>query len=116
MLRYYLCKFRRGRSSPQLGKQCGKPSYAGVSLSDIRIPLVWRGKDANVEEGAKRAHKFAVFCIARIGSQIYDTCLVNPVDDLSTTDISFTDVILFNKLAPHFELAIAVYAPPLDMS
>lgn len=116
MLKYDLGKFRRGRSSPQLGKQCGKPSYAGVSLSDIRIPLVWRGKDANVEEGAKRAHKFAVFCIARIGSQIYDTCLVNPVDDLSTTDISFTDVILFNKIAPHFELAIEVYAHPLDMS
>ena len=116
MLKYELNKFRRGRASPQLGKQCGKPSYAGVSLSDIRIPLVWRGRDANSEEGIKRAHKFAVFCIARIGSQIYDSCLVHPVDDLSTTDISFTDVILFNKIAPHFELTIEVYAHALDFN
>ena len=116
MLKYELNKFRRGRASPQLGKQCGKPSYAGVSLSDIRIPLVWRGKDVNAEEGQKRAHKFAVFCIARIGSQIYDTCLVNPVDDLSTTDVSFTDVILFNKIAPHFELTLEIYAHALDLN
>ena len=116
MLKYELNKFRRGRASPQLGKQCGKPSYAGVSLSDLRIPLVWRMKDTCSEEGVKRAHKFAVFCIARIGSQIYDTCLVHPVDDLSTTDISFSDVILFNKIAPHFELTIEVYAHPLDVN
>ena len=116
MLKYELNKFRRGRASPQLGKQKGKPSYAAVSLSDIRIPLVWRRKDVGIDEGGKRAHKFAVFCIARIGSQIYDTCLVHPVDDLSTTDISFTDVILFNRIAPHFELTLEVYAHALDLS
>ena len=36
-------KLRRGRGSPVVKK--GNPSYAAVSLSDIRIPLLWRPKD-----------------------------------------------------------------------
>ena len=43
MLRFELNKLRRGRGSP-VRKQ-GNPSYAAVSLSDIRIPLLWRPKD-----------------------------------------------------------------------
>ena len=42
MLKYELNKVRRGRGSPPLGRQQGKPSYGGVCLSDVRIPLVWR--------------------------------------------------------------------------
>ena len=42
MLKYELNKVRRGRGSPPLAKQQGKPSYGGVCLSDVRIPLVWR--------------------------------------------------------------------------
>ena len=44
MLKYELNKYRRGRGSPPLSKQQGRPSYGGVSLSDVRIPLVWRSK------------------------------------------------------------------------
>ena len=43
MLRFELNKIRRGRGSPVV-KQ-GNPSYAAVSLSDIRIPLLWRPRD-----------------------------------------------------------------------
>ena len=42
--------------------------------------------------------QFAVFCVARIGSQIYDTSLVNPVDRHST-DVTFSDVLLFSKVS-----------------
>ena len=70
-------------------------------------------QDSSGEE-MKRCHNFAIFCIARIGSQIYDTSLVHPVDDLSCADVSFTDVIEFSRIAPHFELTLEVYAHPLD--
>jgi len=115
MLKYELNKVRRGRGSPPLAKQQGKPSYGGVCLSDIRIPLVWRpvSKDSSGEE-MKRSHNFAIFCIARIGSQIYDTSLIHPVDDLSCADVSFSDVIEFSRVAPHFELTVEIYAHALD--
>ena len=70
-------------------------------------------QDSSGEE-LKRAHKFAIFCIARIGSQIYDTSLVHPVDDLSCADVSFTDVVEFSRVAPHFEMTVEVYAHALD--
>ena len=43
LTRFELNKLRRGRGSPVVKK--GNPSYAAVSLSDIRIPLLWRPKD-----------------------------------------------------------------------
>ena len=43
MLKFELNKLRRGRGSP-VRKQ-GNPSYAAVSLSDIRLPLLWRPRD-----------------------------------------------------------------------
>ena len=43
MLKFELNKLRRGRGSP--ARKQGNPSYAAVSLSDIRIPLLWRPKD-----------------------------------------------------------------------
>ena len=43
MLKFEVNKLRRGRGSP-VRKQ-GNPSYAAVSLSDIRLPLLWRPRD-----------------------------------------------------------------------
>jgi hypothetical protein len=43
MLKFELNKLRRGRGSPTI-KVDGKPSYGGVSLSGIRIPLMWKRK------------------------------------------------------------------------
>jgi len=105
MLKFELNKLRRGRGSP-VRKQ-GNPSYAAVSLSDIRIPLLWRPKDHMHDTGDSR--RFAIFCIARVGSQIYDTGLIHPVDR-NSTDVSFPDVILFSKMPPYFELKLEVYS------
>jgi len=53
MLKFELNRLKRGRGSPQSQlmvnpksskKALARPSYAGVSLSDIRIPLMWRRK------------------------------------------------------------------------
>merc|ERR1711976_318951 len=100
MLKYELNRLKRGRASPSNSstKDLAKPSYAGVSLSDIRIPLMWKRKDHLKDSGDNR--RFAVFCLARIGAQIYDSALISPIDR-SHTDINIEDVFLFNKVSAH---------------
>lgn len=105
MLRFELNKLRRGRGSPAVKK--GNPSYAAVSLSDIRIPLLWRPRDHMQDTGDSR--KFSMFCIVRVGSQIYDTALVSPVDR-HCTDVTFNDALLFSKMPPYFELKLELYS------
>jgi len=105
MLKFELNKIRRGRGSP--ARKQGNPSYAAVSLSDVRIPLLWRPKDHMHDTGDSR--RFALFCIARVGAQIYDTGLIHPVDR-NSTDVSFPDVLLFSKMPPYFELKLEVYS------
>lgn len=112
MLKYELNRLKRGRGSPSnsassSSKDLAKPSYAGVSLSDIRIPLMWKRKDHLKDSGDNR--RFAVFCLARIGAQIYDSALICPIDR-SHTDINIEDVFLFNKVSSHFEVTIEVYS------
>ena len=73
MLKYELNKLKRGRGSPLCatianGTQ-SRPSYAGVSISDVRIPLMWKRKDHMKDMGDAR--RFAAFCLARIGSQVF---------------------------------------------
>lgn len=105
MLKFELNKLRRGRGSP--AKKQGNPSYAAVSLSDLRVPLLWRPRDHMQDTGDSR--RFAVFLIARVGAQIYDTGLVHPIDR-NSTDVSFNDVLLFSKMPPYFELKLELYS------
>lgn len=67
-----------------------KPT-AKVSLSEIRMPLMWRDTDHFKNKGDHR--RFAVFCLVRIGTDIFDTKLLCPVDR-NLTDISFNDAII----------------------
>jgi len=84
---------------------------AKVSLSEIRMPLMWRDIDHFKNKGDHR--RFAVFCLVRIGTDIFDTSLLCPVDR-SLTDISFNDVILFSNVEPDFELKLEVYAVMME--
>ena len=56
---------------------------------------------------------YAVFCVARIGSQIYDTTLIEPVDRQGT-DITLPDVIVFSKVPNYFEMTLEVYSLCLE--
>ena len=105
MLKFELNKLRRGRGSP--AKKQGNPSYAAVSLSEVRVPLLWRTRDHMQDTGDSR--RFALFLIARVGAQIYDTGLVHPVDR-NSTDVCFNDVLLFSKMPPYFELKLELYS------
>lgn len=116
MLKYEVNKLKRGRGSPSVtasNESLARPSYAGVSVSDLRIPLMWKRKDHMKDVGDRR--RFAVFCLARIGSQIYDSSLICPIDR-SQTDINLEDVFLFNKVSAHFEVTIEIYGKLLSGS
>lgn len=83
---------KRDRSEP-VGKLSAtkQRTTAKISLSEIRMPLMWRDTDHFKNKGDHR--RFAVFCLVRIGTDIFDTSLLCPVDR-SLTDISFNDAIL----------------------
>ncbi|XP_033322374.2 rhotekin-2 [Megalopta genalis] len=78
-----------------------------LSISDLRFPLMWRDSDHFKNRGDHR--RFAVFCLARIGTEIHDTTLLYPIDR-EQTDISFPDVLLFNSVPAEFELTLEVYS------
>ncbi|XP_059611516.1 rhotekin-like isoform X1 [Phlebotomus argentipes] len=97
---------KRDRDTTQRSKPTGK-----VSLSEIRMPLMWRDTDHFKNKGDHR--RFAVFCLAKIGTEIYDTSLLCPVDR-NLTDITFSDAILFSNITPDFELKLEVYAVMME--
>ncbi|XP_078033502.1 rhotekin-2 [Augochlora pura] len=78
-----------------------------LSISDLRFPLMWRDSDHFKNRGDHR--RFAVFCLARIGTEIHDTTLLYPIDR-EQTDISFPDVLLFDSVPAEFELTLEVYS------
>ena len=84
-----------------------------VSLSDIRIPLVWNPDDLLNDKGDSR--KFALFALVSCGTQVYDTSLVSPVDR-QVADISFPDILTFSALSPSFKVLIQIYSYKLETS
>lgn len=83
-----------------------EPSNARVAVSDIRMPLIWKDTDHFKNKGDYR--RFAVFCLLKIGTEIYDTTMVSNIDR-SMTDVSFDDAIVFNNIPAGFEFRLEVY-------
>lgn len=105
---------KRDRNDTTTGKLSSlskQKSTAKISLSEIRMPLMWRDSDHFKNKGDHR--RFAIFCLVRIGTDIFDTSLLCPVDR-SLTDISFSDAILFSNVEPDFELKLDVYAVMME--
>ncbi|XP_047229379.1 rhotekin-like isoform X2 [Girardinichthys multiradiatus] len=82
------------------------PCTGKVSLSDLRIPLMW--KDSEYFKNKGELHRCAVFCLLQCGTEIYDTDLV--MVDRTLTDICFEDIIIFNKVGPGFQLRAELYS------
>lgn len=80
---------------------------ASVSISEIRVPLMWR--DVDHFKGRGDYKRYAVFCLLKIDSQIYDTQLISDVDR-EVTDVTFDDLVIFNDIGPNFELNLEVYS------
>lgn len=64
---------------------------ARLGLTDLRFPLMWKDTDHFKNRGDYR--RFAVFCLAKVGTEVLDTSLVTPVDR-SATDITFPDALV----------------------
>lgn len=80
---------------------------ASISASEIRIPLMW--KDVDHFKGRGDYKRYAIFCLLKIDSQIYDTQLISDVDR-EVTDVTFDDLVVFNEIDHNFELILEVYS------
>ncbi|XP_014475235.1 PREDICTED: rhotekin-2-like isoform X2 [Dinoponera quadriceps] len=106
----YMAELQTRRRDP-VKKPCIPGSTGKLSISDLRIPLMWRDSDHFKNRGDHR--RFAVFCLARLGTEIHDTSLLCPVDR-AHTDISFPDVLIFNNVPAEFELVLEIYSHVLQ--
>ncbi|GFR96816.1 rhotekin [Elysia marginata] len=97
-----------GNSVPAEGNQL--PCRSQVSVSDIRIPLMWRDADHFKNKGDYR--RYAVFCMLKVGTEIYDTSMIRDVDR-TMTDITFDDVVLFDEIPHDFDMKLEVYCHKL---
>ena len=86
----YMAELQRRKRDRDTIKKTTLPT-GKVSLSEIRMPLMWRDTDHFKNKGDHR--RFAVFCLVKINTDILDTSLLCPVDR-NSTDISFSDAIL----------------------
>uniref|UniRef100_A0A0B7AYF4 PH domain-containing protein n=1 Tax=Arion vulgaris TaxID=1028688 RepID=A0A0B7AYF4_9EUPU len=111
----YMSELQRRKTAEVLGKQLALegnqlPCRAQVSVSDIRIPLMWKDADHFKNKGDYR--RYAVFCMLKVGTEIYDTSMISDVDR-SMTDITFEDVILFDDVPHDFDMKLEVYCHKL---
>ncbi|NWH16655.1 RTKN2 protein, partial [Grus americana] len=79
---------------------------AKVAISDIRIPLMWKGFDhfSNKE----KSQRYAVFCLFRMGAEVFDTEVA--IVDKAITDICFENVTIFDEARPDFQVKVEVYS------
>ncbi|XP_026827360.1 rhotekin-2 isoform X2 [Ooceraea biroi] len=101
----------QSRRRELLKKPCIPGSMGKLSISDLRIPLMWRDSDHFKNRGDHR--RFAVFCLARVGTEIHDTSLLCPIDR-AHTDLSFADVLIFNNVPAEFEVVLEIYSHVLQ--
>ncbi|XP_067656772.1 rhotekin-2-like isoform X2 [Haliotis asinina] len=111
----YMHELQKRKTDEVLGKNQSVegnqlPCTAKVSVSDVRIPLMWKDSDHFKNKGDYR--RYAVFCLLKIGTEIFDTTMISNVDR-SMTDITFDDVMLFNNIPHDFECKVEVYCHKL---
>ncbi|XP_035255582.1 rhotekin-2 isoform X1 [Anguilla anguilla] len=82
------------------------PCRGKVALSGLRIPLMWKDSDHFSNKGSSR--RVAVFCLMKIGAEVFDTEMV--VVDKSATDICFEGLTIFSDARPQFELTLELYS------
>uniref|UniRef100_A0A3B4AVP8 REM-1 domain-containing protein n=1 Tax=Periophthalmus magnuspinnatus TaxID=409849 RepID=A0A3B4AVP8_9GOBI len=80
--------------------------FGKLSLSDLRIPLMW--KDSEYFKNKGELHRCAFFCLLQCGSQILTTDL--QIVDRTLTDICFEDTFIFDEVGPGFVLRLELYS------
>ncbi|NWR11782.1 RTKN2 protein, partial [Paradoxornis webbianus] len=79
---------------------------AKVAISDIRIPLMWKGSDHFSKK--EKSQRYAVFCLFRMGAEVFDTEVT--IVDEAITDICFENVTIFDEASPDFQVKVEVYS------
>lgn len=80
---------------------------ADLCISEIRIPLLWNESDHFRNRGDYK--RFAMFCLFKVNSQVFDTSLASQVDR-QCTDVTFDDLIVFHGVEHDFELTLELYS------
>ncbi|XP_065495098.1 rhotekin-2 isoform X2 [Caloenas nicobarica] len=95
-----------GDRSSENGTKDRVACRAKVAISDIRIPLMWKGSDhfSNKE----KSQRYAVFCLFRMGAEVFDTEVA--IVDKAITDICFENVTIFDEARPDFQVKVEVYS------
>lgn len=86
------------------------PCKGKLSISDLRIPLMW--KDSEYFKNKGELHRCAVFCALQIRGEVCDTEMV--FVDRTATDICFENPIVFSDVEPGFELSLQLYSCAVD--
>ncbi|XP_069609722.1 rhotekin-2 isoform X1 [Ranitomeya imitator] len=88
-----------GRRSSDAGLSERLACPGKLFIKGIRIPLMW--KDTEHFGSKEKSDRYAVFCMLRLGHEIFDTDMV--IVDKTTTDICFENTIVlgakYNRLA-----------------
>uniref|UniRef100_A0A673K8X6 Rhotekin-2-like n=1 Tax=Sinocyclocheilus rhinocerous TaxID=307959 RepID=A0A673K8X6_9TELE len=84
--------------------------YFLLGVFSLRIPLFW--KDTEHFNSKGNPQRVAVFCLMKIGSEIFDTEMV--IADPSMTDVCFEGVKIFSEAKPDFELTFELYSCGLE--
>ncbi|XP_058277495.1 rhotekin-2 isoform X2 [Hirundo rustica] len=79
---------------------------AKVAISDIRIPLMWKGSDHFSKK--EKSQRYAVFCLFRMGAEVFDTEVT--IVDEAITDICFENITIFDEASPDFQVKVEVYS------
>ncbi|GAB1295198.1 Rhotekin-2 [Apodemus speciosus] len=95
-----------GRRDASLESKDREPCRGKIALSDIRIPLMW--KDSDHFSNKECTQRFAIFCVFRMGAQVFDTDML--IVDQTITDICFENVTIFNEAGPDFRIKLEVYS------
>ncbi|NXV09833.1 RTKN2 protein, partial [Cettia cetti] len=97
---------RAGEPSSESGTKDRMACRAKVAISDIRIPLMWKGSDHFSKK--EKSQRYAVFCLFRMGAEVFDTEVT--IVDEAITDICFENVTIFDEASPDFQVKVEVYS------
>ncbi|XP_031716215.1 rhotekin-like [Anarrhichthys ocellatus] len=104
-----LQKMRKAQILQRVGRRPSDdvlPCLGKISLSDLRIPLMW--KDSEYFKNKGELQRCAVFCLLQCGTEIHETDLV--MVDRTLTDICFEGTIFSNEVGPGFQLRVELYS------
>ncbi|KAG9484940.1 hypothetical protein GDO78_008184 [Eleutherodactylus coqui] len=101
-----------GRRSSDHGLKERLACPGKLYITGIRIPLMW--KDTEHFGSKEKSDRYAVFCMLRLGHEIYDTDMV--IVDKTMTDICFESTIVFTEARPDFQLKLEVYSCSMEES